>query len=302
MPMQWQNLLLTHAEALDAPNLFDSAAWAAAMACLGARCWLGNDHIDNRRASLFVWQKGPVRIGYVGFPVSPTWLLTSTHWRSSTTLNLPERVDLLRANFSMLDSGALSARSKISLPESAIPELAAWPIRNQRKNRKDLALAIRHGVILCNATSQDADTMFAIYEDTVLRHRGRLRYSLDYFKAVTTISEGGQDVQVRIARHQQQTIGFCVTAKQAQRGYYLHAGVKSGYRQLGAADLLADDSIQWAISNGCRSFSMMASPPDQLGLHKFKQKWTENDGQWITVDTPNGFLGRLATLALSLGR
>lgn len=302
MTLQWHNLsAMQNAAAEPSPDLFDSAAWAAVIACLGARCWLGIDRNENRRIILFVWQKGPVRVGYLGFPVSPAWLLTDSIWQSRGSMPLPERIDLLRVNFSTLDTSVVAGPPGLSLPESAIPDLSAWPLRNQRKIRKDLALGVRHGVKLCNATPDDATTIFSIYEQTVSRHRGRLRYNLDYFKALTLMSAGCEDVQVRLARDQQKAIGFCVTVKQADRGYYLHAGVAEGCRHLGAADLLADDAIRWAISRSCRSFSMMASPQDQPGLHKFKQKWSEEDGQWTTIHMPHGVLGRLTELVLSLG-
>jgi lipid II:glycine glycyltransferase (peptidoglycan interpeptide bridge formation enzyme) len=93
---------------------------------------------------------------------------------------------------------------------------------------------------------------------------------------------------------------FFVTARQANRGYYLHAGVEERYRHLGTADLLADYSIHWAISKGCRSFSMMAWPLEQPGLHKFKQKWTEEDSQWTVIQMTQGVLGRLTEFMLLL--
>ena len=284
----------------DAPDLFDCAAWATVIGCLGARCWFGIDRENDRRVSLFVWDKGPVRVGFVGFPVSPMWLLGSTCEQFAQTLNLPERIDLLRANFSMLDTGTRSGLQGTSLPESTIPDLASWPIRHQTKNRKDLALAVRRGVILSNGTVQDADALFSIYANTIARNRGRLRYNQGYFSALIAMSESRADMQVRVARHEENLIGFCVAVKHADRGYYLHAGVADSHRQFGAADILADDAIRWAMSTGCRSFSLMASPPNQPGLQKFKQKWAEVDGQWVTSDTPRGLLGRLVWIGLSL--
>lgn len=302
MTLQWHSLsAMQDVPAGSVPNLFDSAAWAAAIACLGARCWLGIDRDKNRRITLFVWQKGPVRVGYLGFPISPAWLLTDWDWQSRDSMPLPERIDLLRWNFSTIGTSVVASPLGISQPESTIPDLSAWPLRNQRKIRKDLALGVRHGVTLCNATIEDVATLFSIYEQTISRHRGRLRYNLDYFKTLTLISAGCEDVQVRLARDQQKTIGFCITVRQADRGYYLHAGVAEGCRHLGAADLLANDAIRWAISKNCKSFSMMASPQDQPGLHKFKQKWSEVDGQWTTISIPHGVLGRLTKLVLSLG-
>ena len=280
-----------------APDLFDSAAWAAAIGCLGARCWAGIDRDENHVVSLFVWRKGPIRVGYLGFPISPAWLLMDSTWKS---MHLPERIDLLRARFSTLDTSGTESPPGILLPESVIPDLSLWPQRNQRKIRKDLSHGIRHGVVLCDATIGDAEKIFSFYEQTISRHQGQLRYNLDYFKAITLLSTNRDDIQVRIARCHQQIAGFCVTVKQADRSYYLHAGVAEGCRHLGANDLLADDAIRWAISNGCRSFSFMASPLNQAGLHKFKQKWSEEDGLWSSINMPQGILGRFTKLALTL--
>lgn len=281
--------------------LFDSMHWAAAVACLGARCWRGIDRGNGRLVTLFVWHRGPVRVGYLGFPVSPGWLLRDAEWQDCVAPYFPERIDFVRANFSTLHGPSAGRGRQTMLPESVIPALSSWPQRNQRKIRKDLAHAARHGLTIANATPEDAEALFSIYQQTIVRRRGRLRYTGGYFSELIAISRVRQDIQVRLACHEGNTIGFCVTADNTSRGYYLHAGVAEGNRHLGAADLLADDAIRWAAARGCVSFSLMASPADQVGLHKFKQKWAEQDGQWSTIDVARGLLGKLTAFALARG-
>lgn len=296
MTMQWYKTAAV-SEPSDTPvDLFESREWALVMEGLGARCWHGVDRENGARVGLFVWQKGPAKVGYLGFPVTPAW--ASSPSSIFDVDNLPERVHLLRTNTSMLDSDSVRTTASIGLPECVIPSLENWPVRNAKKVQKDLAFAARHGVVVRNATDQDVDTITSIYLETIARQHGRLRYNRDYFSALIALSCKSGQIQVRMACHENRAIGFCVTAMQSRRGYYLHAGVSEHCRQFGAADLLANDSIRWIISCGGESFSLMASPQKQPGLQKFKQKWSEADGEWVVSERSFGLVGTLISAVL----
>jgi GNAT superfamily N-acetyltransferase len=300
MPFRWYSQATLPDNLRATKSLFDSPQWARAVALLGARCWSGIDDASARRLSLFVWTKWPLRVGFFGFPVSPVWL-NGDILASIQADGLPERIDLIRTNYCMLDSPPHHDQA-IALPESAIVDLVRGPQRHARRNRKDLALALRHQVALRDAVLADAPVIFRIYAQTIERHAGRMRYNLEYFSALLDLSTRNPNIQVRMAIHADRSIGYCVAVKEGERGYYLHAGVDADSRQLGAADVLVNDAIEWARSSGCTAFSLMPSPVNQPGLSKFKQKWGDQDGQWLTVDHANGLLGKMTSTLMRLRR
>ncbi len=296
MPIRWSKSESDLGGAVCHDDLFASPQWARVMSSLGARCWRGVGEQNDQVVNLFVWHKGPLKVGFLGFPVTPAWAAEAS--RKIDAAHLPERIDLLRVSLSTLDGQADRGGANTALPESVIPNLGDWPQRNRKKIKKDLSFARRHGVVVRDAASDDAQLIESIYLETIARNKGRLRYNADYFAALIELSTSSPFVQVRMACHETHTVGFCVTATQHDRAYYLHAGVAGQHRKLGAADVLADDAIQWAIACGGKSFSLMASPPEQPGLQKFKHKWSEAEEQWIVSDHAFGIAGWLVTTAL----
>lgn len=279
----------------DDAGFFSSRHWASALACLGARCWyrLGEGRDDR----LFVFRRGPLKVAFPGFPVTPAGFTPpSSGW--------PERIDLLRTNHSCLDphEGQVSAGRTLRLPESVIPLLSEWPRRNAKKLAKDVAYSRRQPVRLAPALPADADGIFDIYRSTVSRHGGSLRYNREYFRRLLAPGQPVAPLCMRVVRSttDDHLAGFCIAASDHGRGYYLHGGVDLRYRSLGVSDLLLDEAIAWAIGAGCKDFTLMASPPDQPGLVSFKRKWSEQEGSWTTVDSGLTLPGRWALAAMGL--
>jgi hypothetical protein len=277
-------------------DLFASPQWATVMSCLGARCWHGFGRQDDEAVTLFVWRKGFLSLGYLGFPVTPAWAIACSFQLNRA--QLPVHVDLLRLNASTLDESTSQLVASSALPEGVIPRLDDWPLRNRKKIKKDLAFATGHGIVVRDSQSADDEVIDSIYRETIVRSKGRLRYNKEYFRALIELAHCNTHLQVRMACHEARAIGFCVAAMQHDRGYYLHAGVAEGNRRLGAADVLANDAIQWAISCEAQSFSLMASPQQQSGLQNFKKKWSESDTQWLSSDHSFGVAGWLICTAL----
>lgn len=278
-----------------AADFFSSVHWAEALSSLGARCWYGTG--SRQRERLFVFRRGPLRVGFPGFPVTPLDF-------EGLSAGLPERIDLLRANHSCLDAVAgrgIAGRSML-LPESVIPVLSEWPQRNARKLAKDRSYSRRQQVRLQPAEPDDAAGIFDIYRSTVSRHGGALRYSLGYFQRLLAIGGTFPSVCMRVAKStvDDGLAGFCIATRDRGRGYYLHGGVDMRFRSLGVSDLLLDEAIAWSRGAGCTEFTMMASPPEQSGLVSFKRKWSERDDYWTTIDTGLTLAGKLLVGAMGL--
>lgn len=267
---------------------FASPHWINAVAALGARCWTRRGDEGGRR--LFVFARGPLRVGFPGFPVG---------WGGSTAAlgKLPERVDLLRWNFSMLDAPPPDAATGriVLLPESVIPSLGSWPVRNAKRLAKDMAFSRRQAVAVEPALEAHAAAIHEIYRATVSRHGGALRYNREYFVRLLGEGEGRTLLKASVATvgDAHALAGFCIAVADRGRGYYLHGGVDPSFRARGVSDLLLDGAIAWARDAGCRDFTLMASPADQPGLAGFKRKWSERDGAWTTVDVASSAVGRL---------
>lgn len=279
-------------------TLLGSAGWGAVLATLGD-VWIGRQPAGARRVLLLIVRRGPLRVGLLGFPVTPAWLAP---WGSVAAaaidpgrLALPCRVDLLRLNGSLLDAGPAAAAppGAILQPETTIADLSAWPGRGAKRQAKDLAAARRHGLVLADAPADSAAVLHAIYAETVQRWRGAMRYGPAYFAALLALARRDAAVRVRAAYAPDGALaGFAAGLRDGARGYYLHGGYEPAYRSSGVSDLLLEDLLRWAAAAGAREVSLMASPVAQVGLARFKQKWGEQDGQWITRDVARTAVGQ----------
>jgi GNAT superfamily N-acetyltransferase len=88
--------------------------------------------------------------------------------------------------------------------------------------------------------------------------------------------------------------GFAVLAIDRDVGYYLHGASDARGKREGVADLLLESLVTTARTQGARSLSLMASPWEQRGLIRFKQKWGDTTGLCVTNDVATGPIGMAA--------
>lgn len=253
--------------------LFHSELWLRLLQDgFGAEPLFGLHAASRTRLPLTVFKAGPFRIGYAGFPCSALQgSVTALAELGGGHFERP--VDLLRASLPGMGTARIQQAPSASVPETIIEHLQGWSAAALPKLERDLKKASRSDlVVMAGGSAEDAEDWHRLYLQTVQRHDGQARYPQTYFRALLR-----RLPQPRFAAwhalHQGQLAGFCIAAIDAGTGYYLHGAVDPSCRSLGVTDRLLAEAIRWAQKAGAVRFSLMASPPTQPGLIRYKEKW-----------------------------
>lgn len=246
---------------------------------------------DKCRVAITVFRAGPFAVGYLGFPAGsivgePTTL-------PSVINELKVRQSLrgiacLRVSFSAFGARPDLTYSCVSNPETAITNLQSWNLMCASKNlRRDIRKAERTGLeIDSKVDSTLGAELFGMYASTVKHHGGSLRYNAQYFSALLDLTRSNPAVKVYTAKHGADVAGFAVVIYHGDAAYYLHGASKTEFRQLSPSDLLLAEAIKEAASSNCGTFNFMASPPNQAGLIRYKEKWGGETRQMPTYTIP----------------
>ena len=162
-------------------------------------------------------------------------------------------------------------------PETAIVDLSAWGPQSTSSNiRRDLKKAGRAGLVCADACDSDCDaaeTVYRLYEATIQRKQGSLRYTLAYFENLVRLSGSREDLRVIVSLKDGKIVAFNAVALDGTIGYYLHGGIDLCARDDRPGALLMYEAIRWARESGCESFNMLSSPVGQESLIQYKEKW-----------------------------
>lgn len=281
--------------ALGNDNGFASREWAHVVEGIGCKVALAWHAELGVGVVAPVFTRGPLRIAFLGFPVAgaafdglPLSVLADEQRLLGETLGC-----------SLVRTACCGVREPAEYgtlqPETWIEDLAAWPKRGSKARRieKDLAFALRSTEDLeVFEGLSDADAAHALYRTTVLKHGGRVRYTLEYFRRLQSLCASGLSFRaISFCDRQGRTVGFGVAARHGVTGYYLHGAVGAEGRSKGVGDLILSGLIERAREDGASRFSLMASPPDQAGLIQYKRKWGDCEGYTRTLDVGRGIVG-----------
>ena len=122
------------------------------------------------------------------------------------------------------------------------------------------------GIFACLDRTGEA-SLAAIADACGLDERGG-RLLLDGCVAVGLLEKTGD-----LYRNAPDVAAFLVTGRHGNTSYYLHGGTELRYRNLSPSDLLMADAIDTARKAGCSCFNFMSSPPKQVSLVRYKEKW-----------------------------
>lgn len=279
--------------------LFASPVWAQLAASLGAVPLFAWSSKRGVGVLVPVFRRMGMRIGFFGFPVAGVpWDDSPYADTEAAAQQIARAADLslirtTRSREQSFDTRAVSAR-----PEAWIDDMAAWSSRNRKRLRKDLAYAdrLRNGLEVVRGCS-DSGVCFDLYAAAVKARSGRIRYTRSYFERLRAVSECCDRLQIFSAIDADGTIrGFGVLAMHGSVGYYLHGAVDAAGKRQGISDLLLETMVASAHAAGCTAFTHMASPWDQPGLVKFKEKWGDSQGLSVTYDLAAGPIGRCVKL------
>jgi GNAT superfamily N-acetyltransferase len=258
--------------------LFHSPAWQKMIdSTLGSASIYGWDENNESGAAINIFKAGPFRIGYLGFPVGgvigdcPLSKELADRW---TRTALPTRLHCLRIPVSAFGQPLTLDLPCVGAPETAILNLPEWRLDDYPDTRRDINKASRAGFEI----TDDPDPVlglaaFRLYRDTVVRNRGGLRYTADYFRALAQLSRTHPALRFLFALKERQVASFVVVAQHGDTVYYLHSGTDPAYRRFSPTDLLLQDAIHWAQARGASCFNLMSSPAKQTSLVRYKEKW-----------------------------
>jgi hypothetical protein len=283
--------------ALASDRGFATSAWAHVVEGLGCKVKYAWNADISVGLVMPVFRRGPLKIAFLGFPVAGQDFDRFDFRQQEQAQHLlcdATHCDLVRSVRSGVCSP--SATPGTLQPEVWIDDLSTWPRGGKGKRiDKDVAFAMRATAKLTpHAGLGDPVSTYSMYRQTILRHGGRTRYTLEYFRRMRLLcSEGGVMRGLSYCDEQGRTVAFGISARHGDTCYYLHGAVDETARSTGVADLILFQLISQGRSDGATRFSLMASPRDQPGLVKYKKKWGDNEGFAHTVDAARGPLGKM---------
>ena len=272
--------------------VFHSSQWTGLLeASFNVKTHYVLDAAGQCGAAVSSFPAGPFRIGYWGFPFGGSVggaPLVQTHFdelRASGSDLLPTAI---RIPVSAFDNPVDLAFNCVRTPETAIADLSTWTLDLASENhRRDIKKAIKSGLTSEDASrTEDGATIYGIYQDTVKRHRGGLRYNKSYFTKLIELAQSDPRVRVRLARLDGEIAGFVVAIRHGSVACYLHGGLRLQFRQYRPSALLLSEAIAWAQGCGCKRFNFMSSPADQHSLIRYKEKWGAETREHRTYTIP----------------
>lgn len=272
--------------------LMQSTEWQSvlesAFNCKAVYCWNTD---TNSGLTITVFRIGPFRIGYLGFPTGNS---PEIHTVTMDTINelCAGRTKLLphclRIPVSAFTNNSVLEFPCQSQPETGILDLQDWAISSVSKNlRRDLKKVHRAGFhVYKTETPSDGQALFNIYQTTVKRHGGSLRYNANYFSSLIALSLHNPNILCLNAHTDGRIAGFLVACVHMGLAYYLHGGTTPKFRRYSPSDLLVYQAIEWSKERGAHQFNLMTSPRSQRSLVRYKEKWGAETREHRTFTVP----------------
>lgn len=278
--------------------LWGSAGWANVLAGLGCEPLFAWHRRARFGAVIPVFRYGALRATALGFP-----FITPARREQVTSAEIRELGQLARCSLVRVvnSCAAEPAPDGLVLPE-AWADLERWPGARTRRLKKDLAFARRAAAGLTFVDGLfNAEDAWRLYRETVVRHGGRARYTIEYFGRLSKLADLDERLAARsVVDAAGRLRAFAVAARNEDVAYYLHAATDPSVRDRGVNDLLLANLFDVARGWGVSRFDLMASPANQPGLTRYKSKWATTEGYNITRDHAIGAIGHLAVWGAGL--
>ena len=257
--------------------------------------------------ALTVFKKGPLTVGYLGFPIYSQTESENEPYSVDRMLNaialMKEKPHLLRLPVSAFSNIHLNIKKYFveNTIESCITDLCEWNDLKTSTRRRDLRYAQKR-LIGKNITPDyniSSDEAFNIYNEAIKRNSGKLRYSKKYFESLTNKTNAPW-VSFFSMREEKHIKSLTITVRHADTVYYLHGGGTPEALRAGASDLAMSIAITDAKNKGAKRFNFLSSPEKQPGLIRFKEKWGGESRQALTYSIPLTRLGSLIIFVLRI--
>lgn len=272
-PKHWNEICLRHGD------LFNTSKWQDVLSHgFGSRTIYGWDKVASTGLTITVFKGGLFRVGYLGFPVGGTLdseEVAPDMIEAIRKAVFPETVHLVRIPVS-----AFAKKAEIPLPsaitlETAIDRLQEWEPEGLSRNlKKSIGKAVRSPLrIEYVSEPSHSGTIYQLYRNTVLRHKGNMRYTEGYFRALIELGKINGALRFFLAMRDDDVAGFLAVAHHHETAYDLHCCIDPRFNKYNPSDLLTCNSIAWAKGQGVKRYNLMASPLNRASLAKYKEKW-----------------------------
>lgn len=258
-------------------DLFNSSAWNRVLN-RGFRIRTLYVWCSDRQSScsVTVFRAGPFALGYLGFPVGGGLgggVVDRDLLEGLSSVSLPLRLHGLKVPGRDLIGISPVGAIRETVFETTIENLSDWDPARLPKVRRALARGRRSALQLRNAEPTEAGRLHQLYQHTVTRAGGAVRYTSKYFETLVALSTVHPGVLCRVAEHHGTIVGFMVSAWHGGAAYYLHGATHPDYQSYSPSDALFHEAIIRARDHGLQRFELLASPADQPGLIRYKEKW-----------------------------
>ena len=186
-------------------------------------------------------------------------------------------------------------RVESNTPETVVDNLDTWRAQDLASGvRRKFRQAEKSGLSLRLADAGDGKTCHSLYVRSVMRQRGALRYSKEYFEDLCACSTSGGPVGVTEALAPDGRIaGFLATLRQGGSVYYLHGGYRDDCAAMRPGYFLMRAALEMARDDGFSRFNFLTSPPGQPALLAYKESFggtTSQRSHWQQSLTTLGTL------------
>ena len=298
------------AECIKERSLLYSPTWHQVLQKgLGCKTWYAWDEETTAGVAISVFHVGPFRIGYLGFPIGGILngdSLSLSLLQGLQQANWPERPHLLRLPVSAFagSSSHPPFHQVSSTPETAIIDLPSWDLNRITKLRRDINKAMRSNFELRHLREEaSSESIYNLYQSTVKRHSGNMRYTQEYFDALLKLTLENPNIYCLGAFKEEKLAGFLIAALNSKTAYYLHGAIDTNQKKYGASDWLLYHAIRWAQTEDMNCFNFMSSPSNQIGLVRYKEKFNAITCDHKTYEIIfNSTISYLFKIGLSLGK
>lgn len=285
-------------------SFFESESWLNILEVgLSARHLTTRDS-NGHELSWAVFTRWPVKAAYVKFPLGlegtdvcfkssleQHLLQLKDHNISFANISTPENLPL-KLGFSWLHTA--------SLPETVIDDLQNWSItRIAPTSRREVNKCLKNDVSVHIAKETDGEIIYEMYNESISRHSGKMKYSKKYFMELCKLGSSAIEFSLGIVRTKySDNAGFIVIGHGDGTSYYLHGGMLERFRSISPGHISLVWGIEQARLRGNRQFNMLTSPSAQQGLVQFKERMGGNTYLRHHYRVPLNLSGRLAILTI----
>lgn len=252
--------------------------------------------------ALTVFKKWMFSVAYIGFPIGKTILGKEIDVSTLNKLNAIKKdlnFDILRIVKTLKITGKNIFHAGKSF-ETEIKDLSNWKFDNLKGSlKRDVNKGLRNNILVKNAAKENSRNIYGMYHDTIIRNKGSLRYSSQYFENIVMLQN--PNIHCCVAVQDDKVASFIVTIDNNKSTYYLHGGSLIDLRKYRSADVLLSQAITNARDRGMKSFNLMSSPENQTSLVTYKEKWggtTDIQNTWDVIENP--IKGRFLEVAMKL--